>query len=101
MSNMKAVKLIRTRIVCSELAFIELVLWQLPKPVEGSPHGYKYRLAYVVRGVCVVRYDNEIGKGDHRHVNGKEIPYIFTTPDQLIVEFQQDIERWDHENCNP
>lgn len=100
MSNMKAVKIIRTRIVYSELAFAELVLWQLPKPIEGSPHRYKYRLAYVVCGVCVVRYDNEIGKGDHRHINGEEISYVFTPPDQLIVEFQQDIERWDHENCN-
>jgi hypothetical protein len=98
---MKAVLLLRTRIAFSETAFAELVLWQLPKPVAGSTHGFKYRLAYIVEGVCVVRYDNEIGKGDHRHVNGKETAYIFKTPDKLIADFQRDIARWDRENRHP
>jgi hypothetical protein len=95
---MEAVQLIRTRITYSESAFAELVLWRLPTPVAGSPHGFKYRLSYVVRGECVLRYDNEAGKGDHRHCNGEESAYIFTTPDQLIASFQHDIERWNHEN---
>jgi len=63
-------------------------------------HGYKYRLAYVVNGECVLRYDNETGKGDHRHFKGRESPYRFTTPDQLLADFQQDIARWNHENRN-
>jgi len=95
---MKAAQLVRTRIPYSGTAFAELVLWRLPQPVAGSAHAFKYRLAYVVRGVCVVRYDNEAGKGDHRHVGGKERAYAFTTPDQLIADFQQDIARWNHEN---
>ena len=65
---------------------------------HGSPHGYKYRLAYVVRGECVLRYDNEVGKGDHRHFDGKESTYVFTTPDRLIADFRRDIARWNHEN---
>ena len=97
---MKAVELVRTRITYSELAFAELVLWRLPKAVEGSPHRYKYRLAFIVRGVCVLRYDNEVGKGDHRHFDGKESSYVFTTPEQLIADFQHDIARWNHENSN-
>ena len=97
---MKAVQLVRTRITYSGIAFAELVLWQLSKPVAGSVHAFKYRLAYVVRGVCVLRYDNEAGKGDHRHFGGDEGVYDFTTPDQLIADFQQDIERWNHENRN-
>lgn len=95
---MKAVQLVSTRIAYSESAFAELVLWLLPKPVEGSIHGFKYRLAYVVHGVCVLRYDNEAGKGDHRHVDGTERAYAFTTPEQLIADFQRDIERWNDEN---
>ncbi len=63
---MKAVELVRTRIVYAEQAFAELVLWKLPAPLPGSAHSFKYRLAYVVEGVCVLRYDNESGKGDHR-----------------------------------
>ncbi|KAF0165299.1 MAG: hypothetical protein FD157_1286 [Rhodocyclaceae bacterium] len=97
---MKAIRLVCTRIVYSESAFAELVLWRLPKPLEGSVHAFKYRLAYVVRGECVLRYDNEVGKGDHRHFGKKENAYVFTAPDQLIADFQNDIARWNHENSN-
>ena len=95
---MRAVELLRTRIAFSEVAFAELVLWRVPKPVAGSAHEFKYRLAYVVDGACVVRYDNEVGKGDHRHFNGKESAYTFQTPDKLIADFQRDIARWNREN---
>lgn len=95
---MQAVQLVRTRVAFSASAFAELVLWQLPKPVTGSAHGFKYRLAYVVSGVCVLRYDNEAGKGDHRHFSGKESFYKFSTPEELITDFQRDIARWNHEN---
>ena len=97
---MNAVELVRTRITYSEAAFAELVLWQVPKPVAGSTHRFKYRLTYVVRDVCVLRYDNEVGKGDHRHYGDKESIYKFTTPDQLVADFQRDIARWNNENRN-
>ncbi len=97
---MKAVQLVGARIAFSESAFAELVLWRLQKPLKGSTHAFKYRLAYVVRGECVLRYDNEVGKGDHRHFGKKENVYAFTTPDQLIADFQKDIARWNHENSN-
>lgn len=95
---MKAIQLVSTRISYSESAFAELVLWRLPQPVKGSAHGFKYRLAYIVCGECVLRYDNEVGKGDHRHVGPIESPYTFTTPEKLIADFQRDIERWNDEN---
>ena len=98
---MKAVQLVRTRITYAQSAFAELVLWQVPRPVMGSLHRFKYRLAYVVRGVCVVRYDNEVGKSDHRHFGSKESIYRFNTPDQLVADFQRDITRWNNENRNP
>ena len=87
---MKATQLVRTRITYSETAFAELVLWQVPKPLADSTHRFKYRLAYVVDSVCVLRYDNEEGKGVYR----------FTTPEQLINDFQRDIARWNNENRN-
>ncbi len=95
---MKAVALLQTRMAYSETAFAELAIWKVPKPVTGSIHSYKYRLAYVVDGVCVVRYDNEAGKGDHRHFNAKEHVYIFQTPEKLIADFERDMMRWNHEN---
>jgi hypothetical protein len=97
---MKAVKLIHTRIIYSESAFAELVLWRLPKPMIESSHEFKYRLAYVVRRECVLRYDNESGKGDHKHFEGKESTYGFSTPAQLVADFQNDIERWNNENLD-
>ena len=98
---MKAELLVRTRIIFSEIAFAELVLWKLPAALPGSSHGFKYRMAYVVDGECVLRYDNEAGKGDHRHFRGKERAYAFTGPDELIAAFQADIARWNRENSNP
>lgn len=95
---MAAIELVRTRIVYSEIAFAELVLWQVPKSVTGSRHHYKYRLAYVVNSVCVIRYDNETGKGDHRHYGTSERAYSFSTPEKLIADFQRDIARWNDEN---
>jgi hypothetical protein len=95
---MKATLVARDRIVYAENAFAELVLWRVSTPVTGSSHAFKYRLAYVVDGVCVVRYDNEVGKGDHRHIGDKESVYSFTTPEALLAAFERDIARWNREN---
>ena len=97
---MKAFELLRSRIIYAEDAFAELVLWQLPRPVHGSPHQYNYRLAYIVRNLCVIRYDNESGKCDHRHYGAAEKSYTFSTPEKLIADFQRDIARWNNENRN-
>jgi hypothetical protein len=93
LSGVKAIELFRRRIAYSEVAFAELVLWRLPAPLAGSAHSYKYRLAYVVNGVCVLRYDNESGKGDHRHFRGTEFRFTFEGVDELLAAFQDDIER--------
>jgi len=98
---MKATLVARTRIVYAENAFAELVLWRVPAPVAGSAHEFKYRLAYVVEGDCVVRYDNEVGKGDHRHFGKVESSYPFTTPEALLTAFERDIARWNRENSHP
>lgn len=98
---MKASLVARNRIVYAENAFAELVLWKVPAPVSGSAHGFKYRLAYVVNGVCVVRYDNEVGKGDRRHFGDADSKYSFTTPEALLAAFERDIARWNRENSHP
>ena len=73
---------------------MELVVWQLAAPLPGSTHGYKYRLAYVVGGKCVVRYDNEAGKGDHRHFGARQAPYRFRDLESLQVDFWEDVAKW-------
>lgn len=65
----------------------------LPSPTAGSTHAYKYRYALIVNDECVMRYDNERGKGDHRHVGKTEEPYAFTTPEALFRDFVADIAR--------
>jgi Family of unknown function (DUF6516) len=91
---MKATRLLHERRVIAEDAFVELVVWQVPSPVPGSAHGFKYRLAFVVNGECVLRYDNEAGKGDHKHIGGEQTLYIFTTPAQLLEDFWNDVDQW-------
>jgi hypothetical protein len=95
---MKALPLIRRRVVLARDAFVEVVVWQLQKPVAPSSHLFKYRLAYVVGGECVLRYDNERGKGDHRHAGRTESDYSFTTAEQLIADFEADVVRWNREH---
>ena len=65
---MKAVQLVRERISYADDAFAEIVVWHVPSPLLGSKHLYKYRFAFVVAGECVLRCDNEAGKGDHQHL---------------------------------
>lgn len=95
---MRATALVQRRVVPAPDAFAEVLIWQLPKPVPPSVHSFKYRLAYVVSGTCVLRYDNERGKGDHRHVGADESPYVFLTPDKLASDFIADIARWNDEH---
>lgn len=54
----------------------------------------KYRLAFIFSGVCVLRYDNEAGKGDHKHVGDREEPYDFVDTDTLISDFYGDVQQW-------
>lgn len=87
-------KLLNERIVLDDKTFVELVIWKLPKPAAASSHLYKYSLALVRQGVCVMRYDNEAGKSDHRHLGQQEIDYTFTGLEQLQRDFWADVERW-------
>jgi hypothetical protein len=98
---MRAALLVRERIPFREDSFAELVLWRLPSPLPGSNHAFKYRLAFVRSGVCLVRFDNEAGKGDHRHIKGRESKYTFVTPEKLIQDFLRESRRVDDEDRDP
>lgn len=91
---MKATLPLTERYQLAPDAFAELRIWRVPQQVHGSRHEYKYALAYVVAGECVLRYDNEAGKGDHRHLRGNEVAYTFTTPEQLLADFWSDVDQW-------
>jgi hypothetical protein len=71
----------------------EMKLWLVPRPVRGSPHSFKYSLFFGREGERLIGYDNEAGKGDHRHLGSREEPYRFSTPEQLLADFLADVRR--------
>jgi hypothetical protein len=89
---MKAELLVDERHVLDARTFVEIVVWHLPRPARASKNRFKYRLALVIDGACVLRYDNEAGKGDHRHVGSREEIYHFTDPDTMLEDFWRDVE---------
>jgi hypothetical protein len=50
------------------------------------------RLYYGKDGTRLVGYDNERGKGDHRHVVRQEFEYRFRSPERLVADFLNDVE---------
>ncbi|MCF7979789.1 MAG: DUF6516 family protein [Chromatiaceae bacterium] len=74
--------------------FKELKVWRLSAPLPGSAHPFKYSLALIANEYCVLRYDNERGKGDHKHVEGQEQPIAWRGLDALLADFDQDIQDW-------
>ncbi|RAU23396.1 hypothetical protein CU669_04510 [Paramagnetospirillum kuznetsovii] len=92
---MKAVLLLHERHLIGEETFAEIRIHRVPAPVRGSRHAFKYSLALVIQGACVLRYDNEAGKGDHRHCkDGDETDYDFVSPARLLEDFWADVEQW-------
>ncbi len=84
----------RERFIYADGAIRAMVLWQLPEKTAEKPHGMKYRLYYgLADGSCIVRYDNETGKGDHRHIRGRQEPYQFKDVETLVANFLEDIEK--------
>jgi hypothetical protein len=91
---MRAKLLYREKFIYADGSIREMVLWQLPKTASEKPHRLKYRLYYgLADGTCIVRYDNETGKGDHRHRNNQEEPYQFRDVETLVADFLEDIEK--------
>jgi Family of unknown function (DUF6516) len=87
----KAEQLQRDRFDFDDGAIVEMVIWRVPTPVEGSRHLYKYRLLYGRPGKRIVGYDNERTKGDHRHRDGREEPYLFKDVETLVRDFLADV----------
>lgn len=90
----RAVLVLHEKIVRDDGAIVELVIWQLPRATPDRPHALKYRLYFGRGGKCLVRYDNESGKGDHRHIRGKETSYLFVSLAKLRRDFELDIKKY-------
>jgi len=102
MQYMKATLIVQAKEVRDDGSIIEIVVWELAVPLPPCVHPYKYRLFFGQSGECFVRYDNERGKGDHRHLYPSgytggmesESAYDFTTLEVLLADFERDVENW-------
>ncbi|HEB78286.1 MAG TPA: hypothetical protein ENI90_07155 [Methylothermaceae bacterium] len=91
---MNAELVIDRKVVFADGAILQMVLWRLPQPDAERPHGFKYRFYYgLADGQCVVRYDNERGKGDHRHIGDQEETYVFIDVETLVADFLTDVSK--------
>lgn len=63
----------------------------MPGATDERPHGLKYSLFFGRDGERIIAYDDEAGKGDHRHYGDREEPYRFTTMENLIADFWNDV----------
>jgi hypothetical protein len=88
---MKATLVIRERRVFDDGHIIEVVIWSVSESVPPSRHRLKYRLFYGRPGERIVGYDNERGKGDHKHVGGVETAYEFISIESLLDDFERDV----------
>jgi Family of unknown function (DUF6516) len=70
---------------------IDIKIWQLPERTKERPHGFKYSLFYGRAGERIIGYDNETGKGDHRHYGQYEEPYVFESMERLMHDFFADV----------
>ena len=92
--NMTAKNLYKERFEYDDGLILEIVVWDLPMPVVGSKHRYKYSLFYGnAEHGRVIGYDNERPKGDHRHYGNIEEAYTLISIEQLIADFMADVKQ--------
>ena len=91
MTKRKAELLFHQRIVYDDGAIIEMKLWHIPSPLPPAAHNSKYSLFYSRPGVREIGYDNERGKGNHRHFRDVATAYKFDTVTRLIADFLSDV----------
>ena len=87
----KAKLLFEDRVSYPDGAILEMRTWQLPESDTERPHGLKYSLFFGRDGQRIISYDNERGKGDHRHYRDREEPYAFSTMEQMMADFLDDV----------
>ncbi|MBI5099975.1 MAG: hypothetical protein HZB30_12150 [Nitrospirae bacterium] len=87
---MKAELLHHTKKVNPDGDIIEIKIWKVPVS-DDKPFGVKYSLVFVRDGKRVICYDNAEGKGDHKHIGDRELPYNFTTVKKLFNDFYRDL----------
>ena len=91
---MRARLILDAKTLLADGRILQRTVWQLPHPTADRPHGLKFRLYCGKDGQTIVRYDNESGKGAHRHVGPNEVEstYEFISMRKLLHDFLADVE---------
>lgn len=90
---MKAQRIFHDKAVLADGSIVEMTIWQLPQASAERRHGLKYSLFYGRDGKRIVGYDNERGKGDHKHLGDKETRYRFVSVEKLVADFLADVDK--------
>jgi len=90
---MKAVRIFYDKAVLPDGAIVQMTIWQLPHATQERLHGLKYSLFYGDDEGRIVGYDNESGKGDHKHIRDVEPRYKFISVETMVADFLADVER--------
>lgn len=88
---MKATLLFREKRAEANGIILEIIIWRVPTPVPPCTHNLKYSLFYGRAEQRIIGFDNERGKGDHKHIGGEERAYHFTTAEQLVADFLAEV----------
>jgi hypothetical protein len=94
---MKAVRIFYDKTVLHDGAIDQMHIWQLPRSTSERPHGLKYILFYGGPDGRLVGYDNESGKGDHKHIRDVETRYKFIDVETMLADFLADVKRMRNE----
>ena len=90
---MKAVRIFYDKTVLPDGAVVQMTMWQLPRSTQERPHGLTCSLFYGGPDGRIVGYDNESGKGDHKHIRDVEMRYKFIDVETMVADFLADVER--------
>jgi hypothetical protein len=89
----KATRVYHAKNTYADATIMEITIWRLPEPTDERPRGLKYSLFFGKAGERWVGYDDERGKGDHKHVFGRESPVRFDNTNELLQAFREDVRR--------
>lgn len=90
---MQALRIFYDKAILADGAIVEMTIWQLPRVTTERPQGLKYNLFYGRKGKRFGGYDNERGKGHHKHVHDMETRYRFINGEMMVADFLADVER--------
>ncbi|HST76549.1 MAG TPA: DUF6516 family protein [Acetobacteraceae bacterium] len=83
----KAEKILDVRNGFQNGTLLVIRVWLVPTPVLPSRHHFKYSFFFGRPGERLVLFDNERGKGDHKHIRNVESPYRFESIEKLTADF--------------